>query len=264
MRTTWTKVRAGMTGFLLLAHPCLATSAQPTPVESASNSPISDIRKGDMKLEIVVLSVTNVDRAKKFYANLGWRQDADISKGDDFRVVQLTPPGSQCAIIFGKGITAAKPGSTQDLTLAVSDVAAARTDLMNHGVAVSEVFHDEGGVFHHAGKKGRVSGPDPQGRSYSSWVSFSDPDGNGWMVQEIKKRLPGRVDQLTSEQINADVSSMTDLLKETEQHHGKYEASAPKHNWADWYAAYIVARQNGKSPDDAVKEAGLHMENLHH
>lgn len=146
----------------------------------------------DFKLEVVVLGVTDVDRAKSFYQGLGFRLDADFATGPDFRVVQLTPPGSLASIIFGTGITAAVPGSSQDLMLVVEDVEAARTELISRGADVSEIFHDQGGIFHHAGTAGRVPGPDPEGRSYSSWASFSDPDGNGWLLQEIKQRLPGR------------------------------------------------------------------------
>ena len=146
-----------------------------------------------MKLEVVVLPVSDVDRAKRFYADLGWRLDADFSSGEDFRVVQLTPPGSACSVIFGKNVTAATPGSTQDLMLVVRDVDQARAQLIGRGVEVSPVFHDAGGIFHHAGTVGRVPGLDPQRRSYCSWASFSDPDGNGWMLQEITTRLPGRV-----------------------------------------------------------------------
>jgi catechol 2,3-dioxygenase-like lactoylglutathione lyase family enzyme len=145
-----------------------------------------------LKLEVVVLPVADVDRAKAFYQGLGWRLDADFSSGEDFRVVQLTPPASPASIIFGTGITNAEPGSIDSFVLAVTDIEAARDELSRHGVQVSEVFHDVGGVFHHAGTEGRVSGPDPQGRSYSSWASFSDPDGNGWMLQQITQRLPGR------------------------------------------------------------------------
>ncbi|HEY5457021.1 MAG TPA: VOC family protein [Acidothermaceae bacterium] len=145
----------------------------------------------DMKLEVAVIPVSDVDHAKEFYAGLGWRLDADFVAGD-FRVVQLTPPGSLCSIIFGNGVTTATPGSTQGLQLVVTDVEAARSELASHGVEVSEVFHDAGGVFHHAGTQERVSGRDPDGRSYTSFVSFSDPDGNTWFVQEITKRLPGR------------------------------------------------------------------------
>lgn len=145
----------------------------------------------DMKLEVVVIPVSDVDRAKDFYTGLGWRLDANFVAGD-FRVVQLTPPGSQCSVIFGSGVTTAVPGSTQGLQLVVTDVEAARSELADHGVDVSEVFHDGGGVFHHAGTDGRVSGREPNGKSYTSFVSFSDPDGNSWFVQEVTMRLPGR------------------------------------------------------------------------
>jgi catechol 2,3-dioxygenase-like lactoylglutathione lyase family enzyme len=146
----------------------------------------------DMKLEVVVVPVSDVDRAKGFYKALGWREDADFVGGQDFRVVQLTPPGSACSVIFGGGVTSAAPGSAQGLHLVVSDIEAARAELAGRGVEVSEVFHDAGGVFHHAGTDARVSGPDPERRSYSSFASFSDPDGNGWVLQEITTRLPGR------------------------------------------------------------------------
>jgi catechol 2,3-dioxygenase-like lactoylglutathione lyase family enzyme len=137
----------------------------------------------DMKLEVVTLPVSDVDRAKRFYQGLGWRLDADIVRGEDFRVVQLTPPRSQCSIAFGKGVTTAEPGSAERLELVVYDIDAAREDLIGRGAEVSEVFHLEGGP---------VPGPDPQGRSYQTYASFSDPDGNGWLLQEIKERLPGR------------------------------------------------------------------------
>jgi catechol 2,3-dioxygenase-like lactoylglutathione lyase family enzyme len=145
-----------------------------------------------MKLEVVVLPVSDVDRAKSFYEGLGWRLDADFSSGQDFRVVQLTPPGSLCSIIFGTGLTLAKPGSTDRLILAVGDIEAARQQLADRGIEVSDVFHDAGGVFLHAGTEKREPGPNPEGRSYTSWASFSDPDGNGWLFQEITTRLPGR------------------------------------------------------------------------
>ena len=146
----------------------------------------------DMKLEVVVLPVSDVDRAKRFYETLGWRLDADFATGDDFRVVQLTPRGSRCSVIFGTAISSSEPGSAQGMILAVYDVDATRAELVRLGIAVSEVFHDAGGVFHRAGTQGRVPGPDPEGRSYSSFASFSDPDGNGWVLQEIRTRLPGR------------------------------------------------------------------------
>jgi catechol 2,3-dioxygenase-like lactoylglutathione lyase family enzyme len=146
----------------------------------------------EMKLEVVVVPVSNVDRAKQFYESLGWRLDADFATGADFRVVQLTPPGSECSIIIGTGITTAEPGSTQGLQLTVFDIDAARAELVERGVDVSEPFHDVGGIFHHAGTEGRVDGADPKRSDYGSFASFSDPDGNGWLLQEIKVRAPGR------------------------------------------------------------------------
>jgi catechol 2,3-dioxygenase-like lactoylglutathione lyase family enzyme len=146
----------------------------------------------DMKLEVVVLPVSDVDRAKDFYKNLDWRLDADVVGAEDFRVVQLTPPGSLCSVIFGSGVTTEAPGAHQGTVLVVNDIEAARAELIEHGVDVSEVFHDVGGVFHHAGGSGRAVGPAPKRDSYGSWASFTDPDGNGWMLQEITTRLPGR------------------------------------------------------------------------
>ena len=146
----------------------------------------------DMKLEVVVLPVSDVDRAKDFYVGLGWRLDADFPGDGGFRVVQLTPPGSSCSIIFGSGLTSALPGSTDGLQLVVEDIAAARQELISQGARVSEVFHDAGGVFHHAGLESRVAGAAPEGKSYGSFASFSDPDGNGWYIQQVTTRLPGR------------------------------------------------------------------------
>ena len=145
-----------------------------------------------MRLEVVVIPVSDVDEAKEFYERLGWRLDADVVTGDDFRVIQLTPPGSPCSIIFGTGIATAAPGSADGLYLVVDDIEAARAELIEHGVQVSEVFHDAGGVFHHAGTTARLPGRDPARTSYASFASFSDPDGNGWMLQEVTTRLPGR------------------------------------------------------------------------
>lgn len=145
-----------------------------------------------MKLEVIVLPVCDVDRSKDFYKTLGWRLDADFVTSEDFRVIQLTPPGSECSIIFGQGVTSAAPGSVQGLHLIVYDIEAARAALVDRGVEVSEVFHDTGGVFHRAGTEGRVAGSDPQRGNYASFASFSDPDGNGWVLQEVKTRAPGR------------------------------------------------------------------------
>jgi len=146
----------------------------------------------DYKLEVIVLPVSDVDRASAFYQRLGWRLDADVTTDPKFRVVQLTPPGSPASVIFGTGLTNAVPGSSQGLHLVVDDIEAAHDELAGKGVDISEVFHDAGGVFHHAGTDGRVAGPDPKRSSYSSFASFSDPDGNGWVLQEITTRLPGR------------------------------------------------------------------------
>jgi catechol 2,3-dioxygenase-like lactoylglutathione lyase family enzyme len=210
----------------------------------------------DAKLEVVVVPVSDVDRAKRFYEGLGWRIDADFAAGDAWRLVQVTPPGSLCSVMFGKGVTTVAPGSAQGLMLIVDDIKAARADLVGRGVDVSEVFHFEGGI-HFTGTEGRAPGPDPQGRSYSSWATFSDPDGNGWMLQEIKARLPGRG-------LSVDTATITQLLQEAEQRHGQYEATAPKHHWSGWYAAYIVARERGRAPEEAAKDAALHLESVRH
>jgi catechol 2,3-dioxygenase-like lactoylglutathione lyase family enzyme len=205
----------------------------------------------ETKLEVVVIPVSDVDRAKQFYSSLGWRLDADFSAGEDWRALQMTPPGSPCSIIFGKGVTTAAPGSVQGLFLAVDDIEAARAELTGHGVDVTEVFHFDGPI-RVVGTSGRVPGKDPEGRSYFSWAAFTDPDGNGWLLQEIKTRLPGRG-------LSLDVTALTDLLQETEKRHGEYEPIAPKHHWSGWYAAYIVARQRGRSPEEAAQDAALHM-----
>lgn len=152
----------------------------------------NSVTSQDMKLEVVVIPVADVDRSKDFYKTLGWRLDADFPGENGFRVVQFTPPGSGASIIFGKGVSLAKPGSVQGLYLIVYDIEAARAELVERGVEVSEVFHDIGGIFHHAGTEGRVPGPDPKRGDYASYASFSDPDGNGWVLQEVRVRLPGR------------------------------------------------------------------------
>jgi catechol 2,3-dioxygenase-like lactoylglutathione lyase family enzyme len=158
--------------------------------ESATGSP--PVKAGEVRLEVVVVPVSDVDRAKRFYETLGWRLDADLAVDGGYRVVQLTPPGSACSIIFGQGVTSAPPGSSEGLQLTVYDIDEARADLIGRGVDVSEPFHDVTAVFHHAGTEGRVSGPAPGHADYGSFAAFSDPDGNGWLLQEIKTRLPGR------------------------------------------------------------------------
>lgn len=150
------------------------------------------VKPGEMKLEVVVVPVSDVDRAKGFYQGLGWRLDADLAVEDGYRVVQLTPPGSACSIIFGEGVTAARPGSSEGLQLSVFDIDATHEELVERGVDVGEVFHDATGIFHRAGSEGRVDGPAPEHADYGSFLAFSDPDGNGWLLQEIKTRLPGR------------------------------------------------------------------------
>src|ERR1700747_2303563 len=176
----------------------------------------------DMKLEVVVLGVSDVDRAKAFYEKLGWRLDADFVNGHDFRVIQFTPHNSQASMIFGKGVPSPKPGSVQSLTLAVDDIEAARKDLIGRGAKVSEVFQYAGGPFNNTGKNPRVGGRDPQGRSYFSFASFEDPDGNGYLLQEIKTRLPGR-EWKSAPVEKIDIATLAELLHETEQHHGNYE-----------------------------------------
>ena len=202
----------------------------------------------DLKLEVVVLPVSDVDRAKRFYEGLGWRLDADFTNGVDWRVVQMTPPGSPGSILFGQGLTTAVPGSVQGTFLVVDDVEATRAELIGHGADVSEVFHFDAGL-HVVGTEGRAPGKHPEGGSYRSWASFSDPDGNGWLLQEVTTRLPGRGES------NLDVATLTELLREAEMRHGEYEPTAPKHHWSDWYAAYIVAREHGKTPDEAYTQA---------
>jgi catechol 2,3-dioxygenase-like lactoylglutathione lyase family enzyme len=204
----------------------------------------------DMKLEVVVIPVSDVDRAKAFYAALGWRLDADFASGEDWRVIQFTPPGSPASVIFGNNVTAAKPGSAQGLYLIVSDIAAARNALINRGVEVSDVFHAGG---KHAGTdepyisgRARVSGPDPDHGSYGSFASFRDPDGNGWLFQEVTARLPGRVEADTTFPSSIDLAS---ALRRAAAAHGEHEKrNSGQHdaNWPDWYALYIVNEQAGK------------------
>jgi len=217
----------------------------------------------DMKLEVVVLGVSDVDRAKAFYEKLGWRLDGDFVTGDDFRAVQFTPPHSEASIIFGKGIKATKPGSADSLVLAVQDIEAAREDLIARGIEVSEVFHYAAGPFNNAVKNPLVGGRDPQGRSYYSFASFKDPDGNGWLLQEIQTRLPGREWKPARAQ-SADVAILAELLHETAEHHDRYEKTHAEHHWWDWYAPYLSARQNGGSSEQAVAAADRYMEEVLH
>ena len=216
--------------------------------DAASESSVPAV---DMKFEIVVIPVSDVDRAKEFYTRLGWRLDADYDNGSDYRVIQFTPPGSGCSVIFGKNVTGAAPGSIQGLYLIVSDIEAARDNLLRRGVEISEVFHgapdaysgpDEPYLFGRI----RIDGPDPAHGSYRSFASFSDPDGNGWLFQEITTRLPGRVDPTVT--TFASASDLASVLRHAETAHGEHEKCIghPDANWPEWYAAYIAAEQSGK------------------
>ncbi len=211
---------------------------------SVDNSKASKV---DLKFELVVIPVSDVDRrAKRFYSALGWRLDIDFAASEEYRVVQFTPPGSACSIIFGIGITPAAAGSVAGLYLIVSDIEIARADMIERGVKVSEPFYDAGGIFHHLNGEGIVSGLQPQRRSYGTYASFSDPDGNGWFLQEVTARLPGH--ELSS---NVEFTSSMELaraLRRTATAHHEHERRIGKQddNWADWYADYISAEQAGK------------------
>ena len=222
-----------------------------TNVHSNDAGEIASVKHADMKFEIVVISVSDVDRAKEFYGRLGWRLDADFASGDDFRVIQFTPPGSGCSVIFGKNVTAAAPGSAQGLYLVVSDIAAARDELRGRGVEVSEVFHSDG-VYAGTDEpylfgRRRISGPDPEHGTYRSLASFRDPDDNGWLFQEVTTRLAGRIDSAAT--TFASANDLASALRRAEAAHGKYETRIGQgrdENWPDWYAAYMVAEQSGK------------------
>ncbi len=200
--------------------------------------------------EVTTLPVSDVDRAKAFYERLGWRLDIDFKPTPDTRGVQFTPPGSHASIQFGQGTNTMKPGSLQGLFLVVDDIEAARADLIGRGVEVSEIWHIEPG-------KGRVAGLDPQRRSYFSRATFADPDGNTWILQEITERLPGRLEMHES-------GNLAQLLFETARRHGQFEAVAPPHDWWDWYGAYMDARQQGSSPEEAAEAAGRYMADVKH
>jgi catechol 2,3-dioxygenase-like lactoylglutathione lyase family enzyme len=208
----------------------------------------ASVARVDMKLEVVVIPVSDVDGAKKFYGNLGWRLDADFPFDNGFRVVQFTPPGSGCSVQFGTNITSAAPGSAHGLYLIVSDIEAARQELVSRGVAVSEVFHPEtpGAQFQPEGTSGRVRGPAPDHGTYRSFATFSDPDGNGWLLQEVTTRLPGRIDR--AETAFASAKDLATALRRAAAAHGEHEKriGQPDANWPDWYAAYMVAEQAGQ------------------
>lgn len=215
----------------------------------------------NMKLEVAVFSVSDVDRAKAFYENLGWRLDIDAARGE-FRVVQLTPHNSGASIIFGKGVTSSGPGPAYSLVLAVDDLDAARADLIARRVKVSEIFHYAGGPFNNTVENPRIDGRDPQGHSYFSFAAFEDPDGNQWLLQEITERLPGREWKLTSAQATLPV--LADLLRETAEHHDHYEKTHAEHHWWDWYAPYLSARQSGSNLEEAAIAADRYIAAILH
>ncbi|UBF27102.1 VOC family protein [Kovacikia minuta CCNUW1] len=217
----------------------------------------NSVNNPTMKLEIVVFNVSDVDRAKAFYKNLGWRFDIDVVEGS-FRGVQMTPPNSDASIIFGKGVTPDNGGSAHSLVLVVENLDTARKDLLDRGVNVSEIFHYAGGPFNNAVETPRLPGRDPQGHSYFSFASFEDPDGNLWLLQEITTRLPGRLWDFPQ----TDVATLATLLRETAEHHDHYEKTHGEHDWWDWYAPYLSARQNGSSPEEAAAAADRYMEEL--
>jgi catechol 2,3-dioxygenase-like lactoylglutathione lyase family enzyme len=211
----------------------------------------ASVARVDMKFEIVVIPVSDVDRAKEFYGRLGWRLDADYDNGNNFRVIQFTPPGSGCSVIFGKNVTGATPGSAQGLYLIVSDIEAARDNLLRRGVKISDVFHGAGDAYAGGDEpylfgRIRVNGPDPEHRSYRSFASFSDPDGNGWLFQELTTRLPGRID--ATETTFASANDLASAFRRAEAAHGDHEKRTGQRDatWPDWYAAYMVAEQSGK------------------
>jgi catechol 2,3-dioxygenase-like lactoylglutathione lyase family enzyme len=197
----------------------------------------------DLKLEAIAIPVSDIDRAKAFYMRLGWTLDIDFMAGKNFRGVQLTPPGSPCSIHLAP---TAAPGSAQGMLLVVSDIDAARKDLISRGADVSDVFHFDG-------EHRPVPGPDPTGASYRTHAAFKDPDGNQWVLQQVTTRLPGRG-------LSNDVPTLTELLRETEERHGAYEPTAPKHHWSAWYGPYLIARQRGRTPDEAARDATLNVE----
>jgi len=209
---------------------------------------VTRVARIDMKLEALVIPVSDAGRAKQFYADLGWRLDADFAFDNGFRVVQFTPPGSGCSVQFGTNITSAAPGSAQGLYLIVSDVEAARGELAVRGVNISEVFHagTPGAQFQPDGTRGRLSGPAPDHASYSSYATFSDPDGNTWLLQEVTTRLPGRID--SSETSFASANDLASALRRAETAHGEHEKRTGQRdeNWPEWYAAYMAAEQAGK------------------
>lgn len=217
----------------------------------------------NMKLEVIIIPVSDVDRAKAFYEKLGWRLDGDFDGGEKLRVIQFTPPQSEASIIFGKGITSREPGSAEGLVLAVDSVDAARDELIERGAKVNGVFHYAGLPFNNSVANARISGRDPEGRSYFTFASFEDPDGNHWLLQEITTRFPNREWEQTRAR-SIDVGTVAELLHETSERHDHYEKTHAEHHWWDWYAPYFNARQNGSSPEAAAAAADRYMDEVIH
>jgi catechol 2,3-dioxygenase-like lactoylglutathione lyase family enzyme len=224
-----------------------------TELSTAATTQAPETRSIGMKLEVAILPVSDADRAKQFYASLGWREDADFVFAEDFRVLQFTPPGSQASIIFGTGVATAVAAPAGSLLLAVDDIEAARAELLERGADVSEVFHGE--AFSADGR-GRQPGPHPDRQSYSSYASFTDPDGNEFLLQEVTERLPGRVTETP-------IATLAELLLETAMQHDRFEKAAPAHNWWDWYAPYLAARERGSTSEQAIAAADRYMEEAH-
>jgi catechol 2,3-dioxygenase-like lactoylglutathione lyase family enzyme len=224
-------------------------TVQPIP-EEPTMSTTETTRPQALKLEVAILPVADADRAKRFYTSLGWREDADFALSETLRVLQFTPPGSQASIMFGTGIAS---GSTARLLMAVDDIEAARADLLERGADVSEIFH---GQAFSADGQGREPGVDPERQSYRSFATFSDPDGNEYLLQEVTQRLPGRVE-------DPDVDKIARLLHETAEHHDAFEKASPSHDWWDWYAPYLIAREQGRTSEQATEAADRYMEDAH-
>ena len=220
-------------------------------IQSDKTKSVAGVTKVDLRFEVVVIPVTDVDRAKKFYASLGWRLDIDSGDGKDYRIVQFNPPGSACSIIFGKNVTSAAPGSAQGLYLIVSDIEAARKELLGLGVEISDAFHGDAGVYDGPDEpflfgRRRVYGPDPDHHSYRSYASFHDPDGNGWLLQEVTTRLPGHMDPTTTGFVS--INDLASALQRAATAHGHFEERIGKadKNWPMWYAEYMVREQTGE------------------
>jgi catechol 2,3-dioxygenase-like lactoylglutathione lyase family enzyme len=244
----------------------MSTTEQPSSASAQDATPATSL---PLRLEVVTLPVADVDRAKAFYAGLGWRLDVDAG-GGGFRAVHLTPPASDASIVFGEGVTSAQPGSIDRILLAVDDLAAATEELRSRGADVSEPFHAASGGLEggfHANPEERAAGPDPEGRSYATYATFQDPDGNVWMLQEIGERLPGRLwedegDAAAAPTV-ADIETLAGLMREAAEQHDSFEKSTAEHGWWDWYAPYLSARQRGSTPDEAIAEADRHMTEVH-